>query len=284
MLPFSVIDTHVHLWDPALMRYPWLDSIPLLNRAHLPSDYAAACGPIQVDKIVFIQCECEPVQFLDEFAWVAGLAKTEPRIQAIVPWAPLEKGDKAREALDRLVGNPLTKGVRRIIQFEEDIEFCLRPEFVRGVQLLENYDLHFEICIAHRQLANTIKLVRQCPNVRFILDHIGKPDIANHVFEPWGSEIKALAEMPNVWCKVSGLVTEADHRNWTIEDLKPFVSHVLECFGVARCMYGSDWPVARLAAEYPRWTETLWAATDAPTQDERRGLFRGNAEEFYRLR
>lgn len=283
MINFPIVDTHLHLWDPSHLRYPWLDDNALLNKPYLLENYRAACGPVPVEMMVFLQCECDFAQFMDEANWVTSLAQTDPRIKGIVPWAPLEKGDAARSDLTQLAANPLIKGVRRIIQFEPDQEFCLRPDFVKGVQALPDYGLHFEICISHGQLANTIKLVDQCPNVTFILDHIGKPDIKNHVYEPWKQELKVLAGFPNVWCKMSGLVTEADHQHWTKEDLKPYIDHVLACFGFGRTMYGGDWPVAYQATEYPRWVETLDWAIGGCSDAERQQLFHDNALSFYRL-
>jgi L-fuconolactonase len=283
MPDFPIVDTHLHLWNPQNLRYPWLDNIPLLNKPYLLEDYKRACDPVQVEKMVFLQCEVEFSQFMDEAEWVTKLAGEDNRIQGIVPWAPLEKGDAAKPDVEKLASNPLIKGIRRIIQFEPDIEFCLRPDFVKGVQSLAAYNLSFDICISHIQMANTIKLVKQCPNVRFILDHIAKPDIKNHVFEPWGREIKALSELPNVWCKVSGLVTEADHQKWTKEDLKPYIDHIISCFGFDRVMYGGDWPVAFQAAKYPQWVETLDWAVSGCSPAELKKLFHDNAVAFYRL-
>jgi L-fuconolactonase len=280
---FPLIDTHLHLWNPSYLRYPWLDSNTLLNKPYLLEQYRQACGVVQVEKMVFVQCECEFSQFREEASWVTGLVKTDPRIVGIVPWAPLENGDAARPDLELLAANPLIKGIRRIIQFEADPEFCLRPDFVKGVQALPDYGLHFEICIQHRQLANTLKLVEQCPNTAFILDHIGKPDIKNQLFEPWKTELKILADHPNVCCKMSGLVTEADHQRWRKEDLKPYIDHVLECFGFQRVMYGGDWPVAYQATEYPRWVESLEWALNGCSGAEIQGLFHDNAMAFYHL-
>jgi L-fuconolactonase len=283
MLDFPIVDTHLHVWDTRLLRYPWLDDVPLLNKPYLLADYNQACGPVQVEKMVFLQAEVDFALFQEEADWVTSLAEADPRIEGIVPWAPLEKGDAARPALEKLAENERIKGIRRIIQFEDDIEFCLQPDFVAGVQALPEYGLSFDICISHIQMANTVKMVRQCPDVQFILDHIGKPDIKNQVFEPWGQEIKQLSELPNVWCKVSGLVTEADHENWTKEDLKPYIDHVIDCFGFDRVMYGGDWPVAYQATEYPRWVETLAWAVAGCTETELKKLFRQNALSFYRL-
>ena len=172
MLNFPIIDTHLHLWNPSYLRYPWLDSNELLNRPYLLDQFRQACGAVQVEQMVFLQCECEFSQFREEANWVTALAKDEPRITGIVPWAPLEKGEDVRADLELLSANPLIKGIRRIIQFEPDPEFCLRPDFVKGVQALPDYGLHFEICVAHSQLANTLKMVDQCPNTQFILNHI----------------------------------------------------------------------------------------------------------------
>jgi L-fuconolactonase len=261
----------------------WLDGIPLLNKPFLLEDYRRACSDVTVDKMVFLQCECDFAQFMDEAAWVTELAVVDPRIEGIVPWSPLEKGDAARSDLEKLAHNKLIKGVRRIIQFEPDMEFCLRPDFLKGVQALPEYGMSFDICIAHVHMANTIKMVRQCPDVQFILDHIGKPDIKNQLFEPWGREIKELAQHPNVWCKISGLVTEADHQRWTREDLKPYIDHIIDCFGFDRVIYGGDWPVAYQATAYPRWVETLAWAVSGCSDAELEKLFRTNALTFYRL-
>jgi L-fuconolactonase len=283
MINFPIVDAHLHLWDPARLRYAWLDANPLLNQPYLLDQYRRACGPVQVEQMVFLQCECDFAQFMEEADWVTRLAREDARLTGIVPWAPLEKGEAARSDLERLAANPLVKGIRRIIQFEPDPEFCLRPDFVAGVQAVPDYGLHFELCISHGQLANTLKLVAQCPNTRFILDHIGKPDIKQHLYQPWKQELRTLASFPNVWCKVSGLVTEADHQHWVKEDLKTYIDHVLECFGFGRVVFGSDWPVVLQAAELPRWVETLAWAVSGCSDTELHQLFRDNAKAFYRL-
>ncbi len=283
MPDFPLVDTHLHLWDLRRLRYPWLASVPQLNRNHLIADYRQACGGVPVAKMVFLQCECDPAQFQEEVEWVTEVSKVDPRICGIVAWAPLEKGDAAEPALARLAANPLVKGIRRIIQFEPDREFCLRPDFVRGVQLLPRRGLSFDLCINHLQLANTITLVRQCPEVRFILDHIGKPDIKGGVLDPWREELRQLAALPNVWCKLSGLVTEADHATWTAAQLRPYIDQVVSCFGFDRVMFGGDWPVSTQAADYPRWVATLDDALHGCTADELRKVYVRNAETFYRV-
>ena len=283
MLDFPIVDTHLHVWDPQLLRYSWLDDVPLLNKPYLLEDYDRACGPINVGKMVFLQAEVDSHLFMDEAEWVNSLADQDSRLGGIVPWAPLENGDAVGPVLEKLAAKPRIKGIRRIIQFEPDIEFCLQPSFIEGVQLLPRYNLSFDMCIAHFQMANTIKMVAQCPNVQFVLDHIGKPDIKNNLMDPWRAEIKTLSEFPNVCCKISGLVTEADHQHWTRDQLKPYIDHVIECFGFDRVMYGGDWPVAYQATEYPRWVETLLWAVEGCSEGELKKLFHDNAAAFYRL-
>ncbi len=149
MPDFPLVDTHLHVWHPQLLRYPWLDDIPLLNKPCLLEDYDRACGPVAVEKMVSLQAEVDFDLFMEEADWVDSLADQDSRLGGIVPWAPLELGDGARPALEKLSANPRIKGIRRIIQFEPDIEFCLRPDFVAGVQLLPRLDLSFDICIVH---------------------------------------------------------------------------------------------------------------------------------------
>jgi L-fuconolactonase len=283
MPTFPLVDTHLHIWDLKRLRYPWLVNVPMLNRDHLIDDYRRACGPVQVAKMVFLQCEADFAQFQEEADWVTEVARIDPRIRGIVPWAPLEKGDGAEAALARLASNSLIKGIRRIIQFEADPEFCLKPDFVRGVQLLPRHGLSFDLCVNHTQLANTLKLVRQCPNVKFVMDHIAKPDIKGGRLDPWRADMRELAQIPNVWCKMSGLATEADHQKWTAADLRPYIDHVMDCFGFGRVMFGGDWPVATQANEYPRWVATLDEALKGASPDELHQLYVRNAETFYRV-
>lgn len=278
-----IVDAHLHLWDPGFLRYPWLHDVPLLNKPHLMEDYNTHTQGTTVAHMVFVQCECDPAQCEQEVAWVTDIAKTEPRIKGIVPWAPLELGDGAIEVLDRMAQNLLIKGIRRIIQFEADPDFCLRPDLVKGVQLMERYNWSFDICVNHLQLPKVIKLVEQCPNVRFMLDHFGKPDIANGNFEQWNKDIKTLSAFDNVDCKLSGLVTEADHSRWTISDLKPYVDAMLEHFGPQRLVFGGDWPVVCQASTYGKWIATADVLLSHLTPVELHQIYSENAVHFYRL-
>ncbi len=283
-MDIPIIDAHLHIWDPRRLSYPWLADVPKINKPHLPEDYRAATTGLNIEKMVFLQCEAALSQFKDEVSWVTQQASEDARIRGIVAWAPLEQGEGARGDLEDLAKNTLVRGVRRIIQFEKDDRFCLRPDFVRGVQLLEEFDFSFDLCLkGDDQFKNVLELVRQCPRVRFILDHIGKPFIREGVMEPWKAHLKAISEMPNAWCKISGLVNEADLERWTADELKPYLDHVLACFGFDRVVFGGDWPVCTLATTYHRWVETLRKAVHAASDAERYKLFYANAAAFYRV-
>ncbi|RKU25713.1 amidohydrolase [Candidatus Poribacteria bacterium] len=279
---FPIVDTHVHLWHPKQLRYPWLKDVPDLNKPFLLQDYSDAHQGLKIESIVFVQCDTHPDDGFKETTWVTSLAIVESRIKGIVAWAPLEEGRQVAPFVEKLAEESLVKGIRRLIQ-TEDIDFCIQPNFVNGVKTLSRFNLSFDLCIFHPQLANTISLVEQCPNVQFILDHIGKPDIKNQLFDPWKQEITTLASFENVYCKISGLVTEADHNSWNPADLKPYIDHVIEAFSFDRVIYGSDWPVSTLASDYPRWVHTLKDAVAGCSTDELNKLFHDNAKTFYRL-
>jgi len=283
MAKFALVDTHVHFWDPEQLHYPWLDGSELLNRPYLPADYTEAAGSLEIDKIVFVQAECLPGQAVTEAEWATSLAKSDRRIQGIVASAPLELGAGAEPTLRTLARNPLIKGIRRLLQAERDPEYCLRPDFVEGVRRLEAVGFSFDLGITRNQLPAATELARRCPDVRFMLDHIGVPNIREQQWDPWREHIRRLAELPNVYCKMSGVATAADHESWTKEDLLPAIDHVLSCFGFERTAFGSDWPVMLMATTLPRWVEALSWAVQSASDKERRALFRDTGIAFYRL-
>ncbi len=284
MPDFPIVDTHVHLWDPRRFRIPWLDSTPQINQPYVLKEYAEHTQGVDITAMVYLEVDVAPTYRLLEAQWVNALADGEPRLRGIVPSAPLEDGECARSYLDALKAlGPRIKGVRRLLQAEPDDAFALRPNFVRGVQALAEYDFSFDICIVHRQLPAVIELVRRCPEVRFVLDHLGKPDIKAGLRDPWQSHIRELAAFPNVVCKISGMVTEADHARWTVDDLRPYFEVVYDAFGEDRVMFGSDWPVVLLASRYARWVETVDALTEGLSEPARRKLWAENAKRVYRL-
>ena len=284
MLSFPIIDTHLHIWDTQQLSYSWLLDVPILNRSFTLDDFTKATEGIDVEQMVFVQCEVDTDQYLDEANWVAQQAEKDPRLAGLVLWAPLEKGAAAAESLEQLSSLPNLKGIRRIIQFEPDMAFCLQSNFIEGVNLLEEFDLSFDICIDHRHLANTITFAKQCPNVPMVLDHIGKPAIAAGEMDTWAKQINELASMDHVWLKMSGVATEADHATWSKEQLKPYINIALEAFGTERTMFGGDWPVATQAIGYSEWISTLLWALDNPSEGELRQIFRSTAKDFYKLK
>jgi L-fuconolactonase len=281
---FPIIDTHVHLWNPQRFRMRWLDDLEAIDKPFGPAEYREHTQGIDIEAFVYVEVDVAPAYGLLEAQWADARAQEEPRLRGIVATAPLEYGEQARAYLEALAAiGPRIKGVRRLLQGEPDPDFCLQPEFVRGVRLLPEFGYSFDICIKHHQLAPVVELVRQCPEVSFVLDHIAKPDIAAGLRDPWREHMRALAGLPNVVCKISGMVTEADHARWTASDLAPYVAHVLEVFGAERVMFGGDWPVALLASSYRRWVETLDALTAQLAPEARRKLWAENARRVYRL-
>lgn len=280
----NIIDSHVHLWSPGRFKMSWLEGLEWLNRDYGLEDYIKHTRDIKVEGFVFVEAGLDAGNELAEVKWIAGLSDQHGLLKGIVAAAPVEQGDQLRPFLEELVqAGPVVKGVRRLLQGEADPYFCLQPGFVKGVQLLAEYGLSFDICIYHYQLPGVIELVRRCPETTFILDHIGKPAIKQGEFENWWDNLRVLAGQPNVACKISGMVTEADHQRWSQVELATYVEHTLEAFGEDRVLFGSDWPVVLLASSYHRWVETLNSLTQTWSAQARQKLWAENARRYYRL-
>jgi len=284
MAEHEIVDAHVHLWNPQYFRMPWLDHTPALNKSFGLSDYSHQSAGHPIHAYVYVEVDVAPQYSLLEAKWAADQAMHDVRLQGIVAAAPIEYGERVRAYLAALQStSPLIKGVRRNLQDEQDAAFCLQEDFVHGIQLLPTYGFSFDLCIRHWQLPLAIELVRRCPDTLFILDHLGKPVIKEHLLDPWRAHMAQLAALPNAWCKVSGLVTEADHQVWTPDELAPYVAHTLEVFGEDRVVFGGDWPVLLLAASYDRWVQTLDALTERLSLEAKHKLWKENAHQFYRL-
>lgn len=283
MPDFAIVDTHVHLWEPAEIPMEWCAGVPALNKPFGIAELDRHRGDVALEKYVFVECDVAAGQGLAEARRIAGLARQDPRLAGIVAHAPLEQGMAVEPHLQALAELGLVKGIRRLLQNEADDAFCLRDDFQAGLKLLPRYGFHFELCIFHRQFPAVLELVARHPEVRFVLDHIGKPGIKDDIVEPWWTFIKALARFPNVICKLSGVATEADHENWREAALRPYMDRAVDAFGTDRVMFGGDWPVSILALPYPRWVEIVDRALAHCTEAERRAVFRDNAIRWYRL-
>jgi L-fuconolactonase len=283
MPDFLIIDAHVHLCNVWELKYSWTKDAPQLGRNVSPAELKQAAGPVQIEKFIFVEVDVDSPHQLTEAAWIESLKPSTPELGGMVASLPLELGAAIEEDIIALKRHSLLRGIRRLIQKESDPEFCLQPRFIDGLKLLAKHDLSFDICIYHHQFPSVLKMVAQCPEVAFVLDHIGKPGIKAGLFEPWATQIKELARFPNVACKISGVITEADHKTWTREQVKPYIAHAIDCFGFDRAMFGSDWHVQELAGTYPGWIDVVdWVVAGA-SADEKRKLYRDTAKRVYRL-
>lgn len=283
MIDFAITDTHVHLLDTSRFKYSWAAGAPKLGRDWTIHDLEHAAKPYMIESMVFVEVDVDYPQHMDEAEWVQQLAQGDSRLKGCVGSLPLEEGPKLEADLERLSEFPVMRGIRRLIQNKSDPEFVLRPDFIAATRLLPKYNFSFDVCIYHHQFGNVIEFIRRCPEVSFILDHIGKPGIKDGLLEPWKRHIRELSQLPNVMCKLSGVTTEADHANWTRDQLRPYIDHVIDSFGFDRIMYGGDWPVAELAGKYTDWIQVLDWATAGCTPEEKRKLFRDNGIRAYRL-
>jgi predicted TIM-barrel fold metal-dependent hydrolase len=279
----KIVDAHQHLWDTDIFRYAWLASLPKLNRSFRLSDYQQATPDLDIEKTVFVECDVDEDQICDEALRVLKLAdQPKTRIAGVIASARPEN-DHFEAQMEALLRYGKLKGIRRILHTQPD-ELGRGGQFIQNLRKLPSCNLSFDICVLARQLPIAINLVEQCPGVSFILDHCGVPQIKERALDPWRHHIREISKAPNVFCKVSGIVAYADPLNWTPDDLRPFVEHVVDCFGWDRVMFGSDWPVCTLSATYKRWVETLVSLTESAGQRNQAKLFRENATRIYRLK
>lgn len=278
-----VIDAHHHFWDPARFAYPWMQGPALapLRRAFGPADFAPLLVANRVDASIVVQC-CSSVE---ETAALLELAAGTPSVAGVVGWIDLTR-DSAAATLDRLRARPDGRylvGVRHQVHDEDDPRWLARDDVKRGLAAVFGHGLAYDLLVRSRELSAATEVVRTFPQARFILDHAAKPPIASGFDAEWAARVAELAACRNVWCKVSGLVTEAAWQGWTVEQLRPAVDHVRRVFGEDRLMFGSDWPVCLLAANY----QAVKAAAEsclAPLSAEAHAkIFGVNAVEAYAL-
>ena len=272
------VDSHHHLWRYTPEEYGWIDeSMEPLRRDFLPQQLAGVCADSAITATVAVQAR----QTLEETAWLLRLATESPLLRGVVGWAPIAEPEFPA-VVERLTASPLLKGLRHVVQ-AEPAGFLDEPAFNRGISALLPTGLVYDLLIFARQLPEAIRFVDRHPRQQFVLDHIAKPDMRSDGFEFWDRTIRDLARRPNVVCKLSGMVTEADWQNWSSTMLKPYFETVLEAFTPARLMFGSDWPVLTVASTYSRWVETVesWIAPLTPA--ERASIFGETAARTYRI-
>lgn len=269
------LDAHQHFWRYSPEEYPWIPPGSLLQRDWLPPDLERIQGALGWSGSIAVQAR----QSLAETRWLLELAQTHHGIAGVVGWVDLRSAD-LDSVLESLASHPKWVGVRHVVQDEPD-DFLLREDFARGVSRLRRFGLTYDLLIYPRQLPSAISLVQRFPEQPFVLDHCAKPAIASGQMSPWRADLRRLAALPNVCCKVSGLVTEADWARWNVEALHPYLQEVLEAFGPSRLMWGSDWPVCLHAASYARWWEVCQEWTADWSTGQRDAFFGENAVGFY---
>lgn len=272
------IDSHQHFWKYTPADYPWMKPEWPIRRDFLPSDLAPLLKAAGLDGCVAVQAQ----QTVAEARWLLSLTDAHPFIKGVVGWVDLQS-DRVEEQLAELARHPRFVGVRHVVQDEPDDNFMLRPAFQRGIGKLRQFNLAYDLLVFPKQLPAAIQLVANFPEQRFVLDHIAKPPIATGSLSPWREQLRELAKAPNVWCKVSGMVTEAKWDGWRADDFRPYLDVVFAAFGVERLMFGTDWPVATLAGSYEQVHRLAADYTESLTAEARAQFFGGNAAAFYRL-
>ena len=286
---FPIIDTHIHIWDFNQLNYSAFKGHPLFGRSYQIEDYQRDCGDLDIEAMVFLECYADfsstNGQYIEEIKFVEESSKRDPRIRGIVPMAPVEWGARVETILEEMRDNhPTVKGIRRIVEFDKDPrELALSGNFIEGVNRLAKFGYHFEINVNHTQMDIVKDFVKMVPEVRMILDHCGKPGIAEGAIEQYQNDVAELSKHPNLWIKLSDLPVEADHNSWTEDDLRPYIDATIESFGFDRTIYAGDYPICLQATTLPRWVEVLDEALSGCSQEELWNFYRENANKFYNL-
>ncbi len=274
------IDAHQHFWRYQEQGYPWIGpGMGALRRDCLPGEFGRLMQSAGFGGSIAVQAR----QVSEETDWLLELADAHPFIKGVVGWVDLRSAD-LRSQLEHYTSHGALCGVRHVVQDEPDELFMLREDFLTGISQLAGFDLVYELLLFPRHLTVSRQLVERFPAQRFVLDHIGKPPIRKGLLEPWATDIRKLAAFPNVFCKVSGMVTEADWRAWKVEDLAPYLDVVFEAFGVRRLMVGSDWPVCTVAAPYDRVMTIMTDYLGRFHKEEQEMVLEENARRIYGLR
>lgn len=276
-----IIDSHQHFWHlEQPFDYEWLktNAHQPICRSYLPADLAPHLQECGIQHSVFVQTQHN----VDENRWVLGLAEQHDFIAGIVGWVDLAS-EECEAQLAEFQEHPKFVGIRHVIQDEPDEDHIVRPEFLRGLKVLQKHGVPYDLLFYTQHLRHAVTLGRELPELPMVIDHLSKPKIAAGTMAPWADELKAAAQCPNIFCKLSGMVTEADWQGWKPDDLRPYVETALEAFGPERCMYGSDWPVCELAGTYEQVFQSLDELLSGLSDSERQQIFAGTARQFYSL-
>ncbi|MEZ6041393.1 MAG: amidohydrolase family protein [Planctomycetaceae bacterium] len=277
-----IIDSHQHFWQLDLpFEYDWLRTLQhqKICRNYLPEDLVPHLTAAGVDASVFVQTQHN----LDENRWALSLAQANPFIAGIVGWVDLASTE-CEDQLQEFLEDPLFVGVRHITQDEPDDDFILRMDVLQRLKVLEKHQIPFDLLFYTRHLKHAVSLAQLLPELPMVIDHLSKPNIEDASIADWSRDLKAAAAYPNLYCKLSGMITEANWNNWTVDDLRPYVFTALEAFGAERCMFGSDWPVCELAGTYQQVFDALNQALGEISESEREQIFGKTAASFYKLR
>lgn len=274
------IDSHQHFWRYNSEEYGWIDeSMSSLRRDFLPEDLEPELMHAGFNGCIAVQVR----QTLEETRWLLELADSFPFVLGVIGWVDL-RTENIRQQLARFANNPKFLGVRHIVQSEADDRFLLQPEFLRGIGMLTEFNLSYDILIYPRHLPVAAEFVGRFPSQRFVLDHMAKPLIKSRGVEPWSQDIRDLAKFPNVFCKLSGLVTEADWQSWKPNDIAPYLEVAMDCFGPDRLMIGSDWPVCTVAGSYSRVLNLVMEFLGKYSESVREAVLGGTARKFWNLK
>lgn len=274
------IDSHQHFWKAARGDYHWMGpAVPILCRDYLPEDLQPLLAKNKIDKTILVQA----AQTVAETDFLLDLAARHDFIAGVIGWLDLDSPNFAQE-LELYAKKPKFLGIRPMLQDIPEDDWILRPRVVDSLKLITRRDLPFEFLTYTRHLPHVLTVLKTVPRLRAVVDHVSKPEIKNRKLDPWRSLMAEVAKHPNVYCKLSGMITEANHQSWTPEDLRPYVEHVLECFGPDRVMFGSDWPVCLLAGSYDQALGALQAILKSHLNEQQKAaVFGGNARRFYKL-
>ena len=273
------IDSHQHFWKYEPVKHSWIDDdMSVIRRNFSPSDLAKVYQENGIDGCVAVQAD----QTLEETDFLIDLASINNFIKGIVGWVDL-RAENIENVLEKYSTDKIVKGFRHVVQGEADHNFLLRPNFSRGISLLEKHNFTYDILVFPHQLGSVLEFVKKFPHQKFVIDHIAKPYIKDGYFEGWATMMTAIGKHENVSCKMSGMVTEADFNIWTPEQIHPYMDTVLEAFGSKRILFGSDWPVCLVAGNYSKIKKLTTDFISQLSKIEQNSIMGNNAIEFYNL-